>query len=211
MDVLSQHYMWCYGPVPAQMLCRSRGSTYGRLDVEWMLLAGLGIMWTAFLVPWGRKKSTESRSVNEFEHRMELLANAEVHGTTGRWIVTPRKGVRFLGPDDRRRARARDRRRKVFVALLELIALSFLMGLVPPLPQVWYVTAALGVVIVVYVWILLSMKARETPAGHSVRTADGMQPVATPSFAVAAPAHEEIFDFEDESVHVVVREASVGV
>src|SRR5438093_9953072 len=175
-----------------------------------MLLGAVGIMWVAFLVPRGMKRS-EARSVIDFEHRMELLANAEVHGTTGRWIVTPRKGVRFLGPDDRRRARARDRRRKVFVALLELIALSFLMGLVPPLRQVWYVTAALGVVIVVYVWILLSMKERETPAGHSVRTADATQPVATPSFAVAAPAHEEIFDFEDESVHVVVREASVGV
>jgi hypothetical protein len=33
--------------------------------------------------------------------------------------------------------------------------------------------------------------------------------VATPSFAPPAP--EQIFDFEDESVHVVVREASVGV
>jgi hypothetical protein len=207
--VLSRHYMWCYGPVPAQMLCRIRGSTIGRLDVEWMLLAGLGIMWAAYLVPWGRKKSTESRSVNEFEHRMELLANAEVHGTTGRWIVTPRKGVRFLGPDDRRRARARDRRRKLFVALIELIALSFLMGLVPPLRQVWYVTAGLAAVFVVYVWALLSMKARGAPVRQPGQPARAMQPVATPSFAPAPP--EQIFDFEDESVHVVVREASVGV
>jgi hypothetical protein len=192
------------------MLCRLRGSTIGRLDVEWMLLAGLGIMWAAFLVPWGRKKKTESRSVNEFEHRMELLANAEVHGTTGRWIVTPRKGVRFLGPDDRRRARARDRRRKIFVALLELIALSFLMGLVPPLRQVWYVTAGLGAVLVLYVWVLLSTKARGAPVRQPQR-AHVTQPVATASFAAAAPADEEIFDFEDESVHVVVRETSVGV
>src|SRR5207247_10975144 len=114
-----------------------------------MLLAALGIMWVAFLVPRGRKRS-EARSVIDFEHRMELLANAEVHGTTGRWIVTPRKGVRFLGPDDRRRARARDRRRKVFVALRELIALSSLMGLVPPLRQVSSWPAAVGVVIVLY-------------------------------------------------------------
>jgi Flp pilus assembly protein TadB len=176
-----------------------------------MLLAGLGIMWIAFLVPWGRRKSTESRSVNDFEHRMELLANAEVHGTTGRWIVTPRKGVRFLGPDDRRRARARDRRRRVFVALLELIALSFLMGLVPPLRQVWYVSAGLAAALVVYIWVLLSLKARTAPVREALRPANTMQPVPTPSFAVAAPAHEEIFDFEDESVHVVVREASVGV
>jgi len=179
--------------------------------VEWMLLAGLGIMWAAFLVPWGRRKSTESRSVNDFEHRMELLANAEVHGTTGRWIVTPRKGVRFLGPDDRRRARARDRRRKIFVALLELIVLSFLIGLVPPLRQVWYVTAGLGAVFVIYVWALLSMKGRSATPSRQPRTVARMEPVATPSFAVAAPPAEEPFDFEDEPVHVVVREASVGV
>jgi Flp pilus assembly protein TadB len=180
--------------------------------VEWMLLAGLGIMWAAFLVPWGRRKSTESRSVNDFEHRMELLANAEVHGTTGRWIVTPRKGVRFLGPDDRRRARARDRRRKIFVALLELIVLSFLIGLVPPLRQVWFVTAGLGAVFLMYIWALLSMKGRSAHAPRVPQSAARMETVATPSFAVAAPpAPEDPFDFEDEPVHVVVREASVGV
>ena len=177
--------------------------------MEWMLLAALGIMWAAFLVPWGKKKSTESRSVNDFEHRMELLANAEVHGTTGRWIVTPRKGVRFLGPDDRRRARARDRRRKIFVALLELIVLSFLIGLVPPLRQVWYVTAGLGAVLIVYVWGLLSMKGRSAQPLRQMRPAAAAEPVEVPSFAVAA---DEVFDFEDEPVHVVVREAaSAGV
>jgi Flp pilus assembly protein TadB len=178
-----------------------------------MLLAALGIMWAAFLVPWGHRKSTESRSVNDFEHRMELLANAEVHGTTGRWIVTPRKGVRFLGPDDRRRARARDRRRKIFVALLELIVLSFLIGLVPPLRQVWYVTAGLGAALIVYVWGLLSMKGRGAHPRRPARPATAPQPVPVPSFAVAAPAAaDDVFDFEDEPVHVVVREAaSVGV
>jgi Flp pilus assembly protein TadB len=187
--------------------------------VEWMLLAGLGIMWAAFLVPRGRKPSSESRSVNDFEHRMELLANAEVHGTTGRWIVTPRKGVRFLGPDDRRRARARDRRRKVFVALLELIALSFLIGLVPPLRQVWYVTAGLGVVLIVYVWVLLSLKGRTTRPRRAARPAPAtyaIEPVAVAPFVDLARAESSTGDgsfdmFEDEPVHVVVREASVGV
>jgi len=177
--------------------------------VEWMLLAALGIMWAAFLVPWGHRKSTESRSVNDFEHRMELLANAEVHGTTGRWIVTPRKGVRFLGPDDRRRARARDRRRKIFVALLEVIVLSFLIGLVPPLRQIWYVTAGLGAMLVIYVWALLSIKARSSHPRAQVRLSAAPEPVVVPPFAVAA---DEPFDFEDEPVHVVVREAaSAGV
>ena len=65
--------------------------------MQWLLLGVLGIIWAAFLIPVGRRRS-DSRSVEDFERRMELLANAEVHGTTGRWIVTPRKGVRFLGP-----------------------------------------------------------------------------------------------------------------
>ena len=86
--------------------------------MQWLLLGVLGIIWVAFLIPVGRRRS-DSRSVEDFERRMELLANAEVHGTTGRWIVTPRKGVRFLGPRERQQARARARRRRVFVFLIE--------------------------------------------------------------------------------------------
>ena len=189
--------------------------------MEWMLLAALGIMWVAFLVPRGRKRS-EARSVIDFEHRMELLANAEVHGTTGRWIVTPRKGVRFLGPDDRRRARARDRRRKVFVVLLDAIVLTSLMGAAPPLRAMWYVAAGLGAVLFLYVWVLLSLKGRSsTPRrrrGPAKASGAPGRPVGVPSFAapnVAAtpqPAFEglDIFD-DDEPVHVVVRTASAGV
>src|SRR5881396_1356539 len=125
-----------------------------------MLLAALGIMWIAFLVPRGRKRS-EARSVIDFEHRMELLASAEVNGTTGRWIVTPRKGVRFLGPQERHRARARERRRRVFVALMEGIGLTWLIGAAPPLRVVWYASAGLGALLFVYVWLLLAIKAHE--------------------------------------------------
>jgi hypothetical protein len=91
---------------------------------------------------------------------MELLAHAEVHGTSGRWIVTPRKGVRFLGPHDRQRARVRERRRRVFVFLLEALAITFLIGLVPPLRPIWYATAVIGGLLVLYTWALLTIKAR---------------------------------------------------
>ena len=80
-------------------------------------------------------------SVDDFERRMEFLAHAEVNGTTGRWIVTPRKGARFVGDAERRKARVRDRRRRVLVFLLEAIGISFLIGLVPPLRVVWNVHA----------------------------------------------------------------------
>ncbi|MEX0983508.1 MAG: hypothetical protein WD096_00490 [Actinomycetota bacterium] len=127
--------------------------------MEWLLLAAFGIMWAAFLVPSGRRRS-EASTVTDHERRMEMLANAEVHGTAGRWIVTPRKGVRFLGPNVRERARARERRRHVFVFLLEGLGLSFLIGLVPPLRPAWIVTVTLAALLLLYTWALLAIKAR---------------------------------------------------
>ena len=100
------------------------------------------------------------RSVEDFERRMELLAHAEVHGTSGRWIVTPRKGVRFLGPRERQQARVRARRRRVFVFLLEAIGLALLIGVVPPLRASWIVAGVLGGLLVIYIWALLVIKAR---------------------------------------------------
>ncbi len=188
--------------------------------MEWMILAGLGIMWVAFLVPRGRKRS-EARSVTDFEQRMELLANAEVHGTTGRWIVTPRKGVRFLGPDDRRRARARERRRKVFVVLLDSIVLTSLIGVAPPLRAMWFVAAGLGAVLLIYTWVLLSIKGRSihgrgrvpVTANVEPRRPAGVPSHPDPNAAAAAtrPAMHDLDIFDDEPVHVVVRTASAGV
>ena len=58
--------------------------------------------------------------------------------------------------------------------------------------------------------VLAGLLAVTTPVAARL-AGDRTAAPETPVFAVAAPAHEEIFDFEDESVHVVVREASVGV
>jgi hypothetical protein len=187
--------------------------------VEWLPLAALGIMWLAFLVPSGRRRS-EARTVEDFEHRMELLAQAEVHGTNGRWIVTPRKGVRFLGPKERQRARARHRRRQVFVFLLESIGISFLIGLVPPLRAIWSVTIVLVAMLTVYVWLLLSMKAREADPHERIRAAqeprtsraplperfvaDGRMGWARPTFNGLGGVAE------GDRVHVVVKPASAG-
>ncbi|MEP6758860.1 MAG: hypothetical protein ABJB55_06675 [Actinomycetota bacterium] len=129
--------------------------------MQWLLLGVLGIMLTALLIPIGRKRS-DARSVQDFERRMELLAHAEVHGTNGRWIVTPRKGVRFLGPRERQQARVRARRRRVLIFLLEAIGLSLLIGVVPPLRPSWIVAGVLGGLLLIYVWALLVIKARAT-------------------------------------------------
>jgi Flp pilus assembly protein TadB len=168
----------------------------GGWQVQWLLLGGLGIMWAAFLVPIGRKRS-DARSVQDFERRMELLAQAEVHGTGGRWIVTPRKGVRFLGPRERQQARARERRRRIFAVLLEAIGLALLIGLVPPLRPAWIVAAVLGGVLVLYVWMLLVMKARAAAAPRAALPGTVAPPrTIEPPAAVIEP---------DE--HVVVRGA----
>src|SRR5262245_47155250 len=158
--------------------------------VQWLLLVALGIMGAAFLVPIGRKRS-DARSVEDFERRMELLANAEVHGTTGRWIVTPRKGVRFLGPRERQQARARARRRRVFVFLLEAIALTLLIGVVPPLRVAWVVSAVLGALLLVYVWALLVIKARAAAAPP--RAIPVPERIVEPRPVIEADQHVAVF------------------
>ena len=161
--------------------------------MQWLLLVALGIMWTAFLVPLGRRRS-DARSVEDFERRMELLAQAEVHGTSGRWIVTPRKGVRFLGPRERQQARTRARRRRVLIVLLEAIGLTLLIGVVPPLRTAWIATAGLSGVLVLYVWMLLVVKARAA---------------ASPPQAIAEPAPARRIEPRAPAIepgeHVVVR------
>jgi hypothetical protein len=139
--------------------------------VDWLPLGALGIMWAAFLLPGLRRRRSPRSQVHDFERGMELLAYSEVQGTAGRWIVTPRKGVRFIGTAQRQRARARERRRKVLVFLLESIGLTFLIGLVPPLRAIWYVSAGTGVLLAVYIWLLLTLKHRSAPAGKRSRTA----------------------------------------
>src|SRR2546425_1093195 len=108
---------------------------------------------------------------------MELLAQVETNGGPGRWIVTPRKGTRFVGPVQRRQARARERRRKVLAFLLESIGLTFLIGLVPPLRVIWVVSGVLIGLLAVYVWLLLSLRAR-APQSVGERAAAAQAPDA---------------------------------
>src|SRR5256714_677295 len=88
----------------------------GNGSVEWLLVGALVIIWAAFLYSPARRSSSPHASVEEFERNMGLLAETE--RVTGRWIVAPRKGTRFVGDTQRNRRRSRERRRRVFVALL---------------------------------------------------------------------------------------------
>ena len=186
--------------------------------MDWLLLAALGIMWVAFLLPSERRRPSPSTSVGDFERRMELLAQAEAHGSAGRWIITPRKGVRFVGTAERKKVRARERRRQVFTFLLEAIVITFLIGLVPPLRVLWSITAVFGVLLLLYVWLLVSLKARAAAHPHE-RVAAARAPERTPrrvderhvaqgGSSWARPTLNGLgLVGEGDSVHVVVRSA----
>jgi hypothetical protein len=128
------------------------------------MLAALGMMWAAFLLP--SRKGSPTNSVKDFERNMELLADTEQQG---RWIITPRKGVAFIGVRARAQARARERRRRVLVFLLESIAISFLIGLVPPLRAMWIGTGTLVAFLGLYAWTLVTLKDREGRRTRVVR------------------------------------------
>ena len=140
------------------------------------MLAALLILWAAFLIPsWASPPSKTDKSMKDFERNMDMLAETEAQG---RWIVTPRKGTTFLGRRASAQARARERRRRVLMVLIESIVLTALIGLVPPLRAMWYATAILLVMLGGYVWALLTMKAR----------ADAQDPVQPRETAANAPA-----------------------
>ena len=142
--------------------------------MSWLMLAALGMIWAAFLLPSDRRKASK-RSVEDFGRNMELLAETDGH-RQGRWIITPRKGVAFVGPRERAHQRAQERRRKVLVFLLESIGLTFLIGLVPPLHVVWWATAALLVLLAAYLWMLLSIREHSSRVQASERIRQATAP-----------------------------------
>jgi hypothetical protein len=144
-------------------------------------------MWAGFLIPsWrGTPGTMTDKSMKDFERNMNMLAETE---SQGRWIVTPRKGTTFVGRRARAQARARERRRRVLVVLIESLALTALIGLVPPLRAMWYATAILLVLLGVYVWALLTMKMRSAEARGPARPHEAA--AAAPATARSRPARQ---------------------
>jgi len=150
---------------------------------------------------------------------MELLAHAHVNGTTGRWIVTPRKGARFIGDAERRKARLLERRRRILVFLIEAIGATFLIGLVPPFRVFWNLSLAMGVLLGVYVWMLVSIKRRSAANPRDVARNAQVPKDHAAAFAARYVIEgrngraREMFNgleglAESDRVHVVVRPAS---
>ena len=160
--------------------------------VSWLFLAGLGIIWAAFLLPLPRRRSPAS-SVEEFERKLTMLAETNKGAPPGRWVLMPRKGHRFMGPRDRNRVRVRRRRRQVFTVLLELTGISFLIAVFPPFRAMLYGTAILIGLLLLYTALLLKIKAdevreagvrravRERQATGSGRASAAASPAAVPS------------------------------
>ncbi|GBC87647.1 hypothetical protein HRbin12_01664 [bacterium HR12] len=180
------------------------------------MLAVLGMIWATFLLA-GDRVGTPRRTIEGFERDMELLAET---GRSGRWIVTPRKGTPFIGPEARARQRTLERRRRVFVALLESIALTFLIGLAPPLRSVWYVTGLLLALLGAYVWLLLWLKhegprARALERARLVRvpespTVPRTRYVTDASSRTPRPAVNGLVVDPADPVRIVVRPASAA-
>lgn len=143
--------------------------------MEWLFLAGLGIIWAASLAFPGSRRGSPSRGVEEFERTMDLLARTQ--RPRGRWVIAPQRGTPFLGPRSRARARARERRRRVFAFLLEAIGLTFLIGLFPPLRAMWVATGVLAALLGTYVWLLLQLKQ----GGGHVHARRALEVAAAPS------------------------------
>jgi hypothetical protein len=180
-----------------------------------LLLAALAIMWAAFLIPSWR--GSPDKSMKDFERNMVMLAETE---SQGRWIVTPRKGTTFLGRRASAQARARERGRRVLMVLIESVALTGLIGLVPPLRAMWYASAVLLVLLGGYVWALLTMKARRTGARDAARPREAAAPVpsrsrparqryaADASNRTARRSFNGLPAFGDDLVNIVVKPAA---
>ncbi len=194
--------------------------------MDWLLLAALGIIWAVFLIPSvGRRRvHSPSTTVEEFGHNMDLLAGAEGPGE-GRWVVTPRKGVRFVGARERRRARVRDRRRRVLLFLAEATGVVLLIGLFPPLRGMLTLGVALAGMTGAYVLLLLHIKNIESGKRIQAATSgargsarfraaapqysSGQRFVAVGESRMPRPSYAGLAAFGegDDSVHVVVRDA----
>jgi Flp pilus assembly protein TadB len=195
--------------------------------MSWLFLAGLGIIWAVCIFPRARRASPAT-SVEEFERNMDRLA--ETGRTHGRWIIAPRKGAQFLGARNRARVRARERRRRVFMVLVEALGLTFLMGLFPPLRPMWFAAAAFAGLLFVYVWMLLAIRrgerhvermreqfaaAVEAPAGAAAIRAGANgngnghrlseRHVSNGRGRATRRAYNGLGVVEEEEVHVVVR------
>jgi hypothetical protein len=183
----------------------------------WFLVAVLGMIWLAFLLPQGRFGLSTRSSVEEFGRNMDLLAEAN-RSVPGRWVIMPRRGARFMDPRDRSRARIRRRRRQVLALLGEVTGLLVIIGLFPPLHAMLYGALILLGLLLVYGAMLTRVRAAETARARLVAAARSQaveapparRPVSVAALAssdwTSSPLAEGMDDLVvEDDVHVIVR------
>jgi hypothetical protein len=119
--------------------------------MDWLSLAALGIIWAVLLVPNPKRRAPPSPL------RRFTPIDQEEFRQPGRWIISPRRGSRFVGPQQRARLRAQERRRQVLVFMVEAIGLTGLIGLFPPLRGMLLVTGGLAFLLLVYLGMIVMM------------------------------------------------------
>jgi hypothetical protein len=178
-------------------MLRSDGADRGREGpVDWISLVALAIIWAALLIPTPKRKR---------ETRVPFTPRNEDHeefSHPGRWILSPKRSARFVGPGARARMRARERRRRVIVVLAEAIGITLLIGLFPPLRPMLYIAGFLFVLFVVFLAASLRVAVRErsgAPARPRLRPAQAFERnlIVLPE---ALPESEDV-----RSVRVAVR------
>jgi hypothetical protein len=165
--------------------------------VDWISLVVLAIIWAALLLP-APKRKRETRG--PFTPRREM--DHEEFSHPGRWILSPKRSARFVGPGARARMRARERRRRVIVFLAEAIGITLLMGLFPPLRPMLYVSGFLFVLFLVFLAASLRVAMLER-SGAPARPRPRPAPVYERSLIVLPKAVPQ--DDEVRSVRVAAR------
>lgn len=132
--------------------------------MNWLLLAGLCIIWGAFLLPPRNRSRGDAAN---FEKSMKVLSEIkEAVAAPGRWVLMPRQDERFVGKGSRSRVRARERRRRVLSVLGEAIGFTVLIGAFPPLRAMWFLSAVFAVLLLGYVLLLLRVSAARRSSGR---------------------------------------------
>jgi hypothetical protein len=133
--------------------------------LDWLSVAVLGIIWAVLLAPRPQRAAPRSPIMTVSSEQQEFRH-------PGRWILSPKRGSRFVGSRARARLRARDRRRRIFLFLLEAIALTGLIGVFPPLRGMLVVTAVLILFMAIYGLMVMRMTFRapapDVPAADRV-------------------------------------------
>jgi hypothetical protein len=152
--------------------------------MDWLFLAGLGMVWVVCFFP-RRSLRSPAETIREFGRGMGALE--ETGRIEGRYIMAPRKGRPLLGPRERARARVRARRRRVLTILSESTALTILMGMFPPLRGMLYASGVLASLLVLYVWLLLHLKQTQLERDRRMHDAIDAAVQTTRRRPVAAP------------------------